>query len=160
MQETWVWSLGWENPLEESMATHSSILAWRIPMDREAHYSPCGHRVRHDWATKHILEWEEAEIPQLRHRDKESIFITAYAWANPQAQLSNGNIAKHKPSRPDAGQHLRRQACPSAMIIFLAGIQLGRKSPKINGVRVEMLSPINYSSACCLAPKIHWHFPL
>ena len=36
MWETWVQSLGWENPLEEGMATHSSILAWRIPMDREA----------------------------------------------------------------------------------------------------------------------------
>ena len=34
MQETWVWSLGWEDPLEEDTATHSSILAWRIPMDR------------------------------------------------------------------------------------------------------------------------------
>ena len=36
MQEAWVWSLGWEDPLEKSMATHSSILAWRIPMDRGA----------------------------------------------------------------------------------------------------------------------------
>ena len=36
MQETWVQSLGWEDPLEEGTATHSSILAWRIPMDREA----------------------------------------------------------------------------------------------------------------------------
>ena len=36
MQETQVQSLGWENPLEEEMATHSSILAWRIPMDRGA----------------------------------------------------------------------------------------------------------------------------
>ena len=36
MQETWVLSLGWEDPLEEGMATRSSILAWRIPMDREA----------------------------------------------------------------------------------------------------------------------------
>ena len=36
MQETWVRSLGWEDPLEEGMATHSSILAWRIPMDRGA----------------------------------------------------------------------------------------------------------------------------
>ena len=34
--ETWVQSLGWETPLEESMAPHSSILAWRIPTDREA----------------------------------------------------------------------------------------------------------------------------
>ena len=36
MQETWVRSLGWEDPLEEGMATHSSILAWRISMNREA----------------------------------------------------------------------------------------------------------------------------
>ena len=36
MQETWVRSLGQEDPLEEGMATHSSILAWRIPMDRGA----------------------------------------------------------------------------------------------------------------------------
>ena len=36
MRETWVRFLGWEDPLEESMATHSSILAWRIPMDRGA----------------------------------------------------------------------------------------------------------------------------
>ena len=36
MRETWVRSLGQEDPLEEGMATHSSILAWRIPMDRGA----------------------------------------------------------------------------------------------------------------------------
>ena len=36
MQETSVQSLGWEDPLEEDMSTHCSILAWRIPMDRGA----------------------------------------------------------------------------------------------------------------------------
>ena len=36
IRETWVQSLGWEDPLEEGMATHSSILAWRIPTDRGA----------------------------------------------------------------------------------------------------------------------------
>ena len=35
MRETWVRSLGWEDPLEEGMATHSSILAWRIPWTEE-----------------------------------------------------------------------------------------------------------------------------
>ena len=35
MQETWVWSLGWEEPLEKGMATHSSLLAWRIPWTEE-----------------------------------------------------------------------------------------------------------------------------
>ena len=35
MQETWVQSLVWEDPLEKGMATHSSILAWRIPWAKE-----------------------------------------------------------------------------------------------------------------------------
>ena len=35
MQETWVRSLDWEDPLEEGMATHSSVLAWRIPWTEE-----------------------------------------------------------------------------------------------------------------------------
>ena len=35
MWETWVQSLGWEDPLEEDVATHSSILAWRIPWSEE-----------------------------------------------------------------------------------------------------------------------------
>ena len=41
MQETWVQSSGWEEPLEKGMTTHSSILAWRIPMDRGAWW---GHK--------------------------------------------------------------------------------------------------------------------
>ena len=35
VQETWVWSLGWDNPLEKELATHSRILAWRIPWTEE-----------------------------------------------------------------------------------------------------------------------------
>ena len=48
MCETWVWSLGWEDPLEKGKATHSSILAWRIPWTV---YSMGSQRVIHDWMT-------------------------------------------------------------------------------------------------------------
>ena len=45
MQETQVWYLGWEDTLEKEMATHSSILAWRIPWTGEPMgYSPWGHK--------------------------------------------------------------------------------------------------------------------
>ena len=49
MWETWARSHGWEDPLEEGIATHSSILAWRIPMDRKAGrlQSTGSQRVRH-----------------------------------------------------------------------------------------------------------------
>ena len=55
MQETWVWSLGQEEPLEEETATHSSILTWRIPWNEE----PGGlqsmglQRVGYDLVTNH-----------------------------------------------------------------------------------------------------------
>ena len=50
MQETWVQSLGWEDPLEEGLATHSRILAWRIPWTDEPGrlQSMESQRVRHD----------------------------------------------------------------------------------------------------------------
>jgi len=53
MLETQVWSLDWEDPLENGMATHSSILAWRIPWTEEPGglQSMGSQRVRHDWAT-------------------------------------------------------------------------------------------------------------
>ena len=48
MQETWVRSLGQEDLLEEGMATHSSVLAWRIPMDRGA-WGAIDHGVAKSW---------------------------------------------------------------------------------------------------------------
>ena len=45
MQETWVQPLSWKDPLEKGMATHSSILAWRIHGQRSlVGYSPQGHK--------------------------------------------------------------------------------------------------------------------
>ena len=48
MQETQVQSLGGEDPLEKEMATHCSILTWRIPMDRGA-WQAEGHEVAKSW---------------------------------------------------------------------------------------------------------------
>ena len=53
MCETCVWSPGWKDPLEKEMATHSSILAWKIPWTEEPGrlQSMGSQRVRHNWAT-------------------------------------------------------------------------------------------------------------
>ena len=48
VQQTWVWSLGWEVPLEKGKATYSIILAWRIPLTV---WFMGSQRVGHDWAT-------------------------------------------------------------------------------------------------------------
>ena len=51
--EIWVWSLGWENPLEEGLATQSSIFAWRIPMNRGAWWATV-HGVAKSWKWLYI----------------------------------------------------------------------------------------------------------
>ena len=58
MQEIWVRFLGWEDPPEKGMATHSSILAWIIPCTEEpGRLQSMGlQRVRHDGVTKHAQE--------------------------------------------------------------------------------------------------------
>ena len=48
MRETWVQSLGWEDPLEKEMATHSSTLAWKIPWTKEPEESIGSQRVGHN----------------------------------------------------------------------------------------------------------------
>ena len=54
MQEMWVLSLGWEDPLEKELATHSNILAWGIPWTEEPSelQSMGSRKVGHDLATK------------------------------------------------------------------------------------------------------------
>ena len=61
MRETWVWSLDWEDPLEEGMATHSSILAWRIPMDRGA-WQGTVHGVAESDMTEQLSIYKEADF--------------------------------------------------------------------------------------------------
>ena len=64
VQETWVQSLGWEESLEEVMATHSSILAWRIPWTEEPRglQSMGSQRVRHNGEDNtHCPWWSSGE---------------------------------------------------------------------------------------------------
>ena len=67
--ETQVWSLGREDPLEEGMATHSSILAWRIPWTEEpGRLWPISQRVGYNWSNlacthTHVLKHPELPLP-------------------------------------------------------------------------------------------------
>ena len=90
MRETWVQSLGWEDSLEEGMATHSSILAWRIPWaekpDRSqnqtllsstrarvhthtpTHTHPHTHTHTHTWGQQEAAEGSRLQVPLLAPR--------------------------------------------------------------------------------------------
>ena len=91
MQETQVWSLGREDPLEKEMATNSSSLAWRIPWREEPGrlQSMGSQRVRHDWATSltHSLTGNVCYV--LSHFSRVWLFITPWA-VTCQAPLSMG----------------------------------------------------------------------
>ena len=61
-QEPQAWSLGWEDPLEEEMETHSSIIAWKIPWTRSlVGYTPRGHKESDttEWLHFHFLFQEK-----------------------------------------------------------------------------------------------------
>ena len=60
VQEMQVQSLGWEDPLEMEMATHSSIFDWKIPWTEEpGRLQFRGSQIVHDWVTEYILFLEE-----------------------------------------------------------------------------------------------------
>ena len=74
----WVQSLGQEDPLEKEMATHFSILAWRIPMDRGAW-----------WATVHGVTRSQAQVSGSHtHTDGAAQPTTKGSWAAPTAQAA------------------------------------------------------------------------
>ena len=78
MQETWVQSLGQKDSLEKEMASHSSILAWRIPRTEEPGglQSMGSQRVKHDWVTKHgCSHTQGAKIPHATRPKKKKKIV-------------------------------------------------------------------------------------
>ena len=84
MRETWVRSLGREDPLEKEMAIHSSTIAWKIPWTEELGRlkSMGSQRVWHDWATSHShrkLSKQNIVIQQMNNM-LQSKTVTATKW--------------------------------------------------------------------------------
>ena len=98
MRETWVRSLGWEDPLENGMAAHSSILAWRIPQTEEpVSYSPWGHseldtteRLTHTHAVTRAL-WVlligasqvALVVKNLPANARDQMWVPSLSWEDP-----------------------------------------------------------------------------
>ena len=129
LQEKQVWPLGWKDRLEEGMATHSSILAWRIPWTEEPGGLLCettgSQRVRHDWSNLARVHFTlccgEGPSFSLIHWSlnhwcgfREPYFLTAYnALCPPLFWPSNWSRTGHWEPLPAAAPSL----CP---IIFIA----------------------------------------
>ena len=94
MQETWVQSLSQEDPLEKGMATHSSILAWRIPwIEYVGRLKSMGlHRVGHDWS-----HWACSTHSHIEGRPCED----TGGWQPPTSL--GGGLEQILPSQPSEG---------------------------------------------------------
>ena len=88
-QEICVRFLGWEDPLERAIATHSSILAWKIPWTEEpgAGYSPWGHKETNTTERLHFCIWGE---------------VGAKAWPGPQGDVGRSRVRAVRPTLPPA----------------------------------------------------------
>ena len=100
IQEIWVQSLCWEDPLEEEMPTHFSMLAWRIPWTEEPDrlQSMGSQRVRHDWATSLSPDPSAGRC-----------YTFAQSGRSNSPWKSGSNWAKGKPGMPILSQ----TACPT-----------------------------------------------
>ena len=112
MQETWVWSLDWEDSLEEGMATHPSVLAWRIRMDRRAcGLQSMGHKESEAtkyntayfnnnkenfinnffWICKRQEGIGQTSLPKIGETGRQMWWITAYQSTDSQAETTLGS---------------------------------------------------------------------
>ena len=93
IQKTWVRSRSWEDPVEEEMATHSSILAWYIPWTESLEsYSPWGHKgVRHNLATKQ--QWQNIH---MKSSSEIKIYVCIYVYINTHKIIQMNTLKKHQ----------------------------------------------------------------
>ena len=130
MQETWVQSWGWEDPLEKGMATPSSVPAWRIPWTEEPGglQSTGSQRLRHNWATEHTKRWLESTHVEntewnlanfevyihLCHRKGAPTERSSWAWHTTHTKLFMKVHCKDKRNNSDTDQGTTgRQLAPS-----------------------------------------------
>ena len=109
MGETWVQSLGWEDPLEKDMATHSSILAWRLPWTEEpGGYNPLGRKESDmpEWLSPAQLSkiivtvLKDSASDPLMMKVCNRVVQIGENRSSQRPQISLGERAKKEPWRP------------------------------------------------------------
>ena len=86
-QEMWIWSLGWEDPLEEEMATHSSILAWKIPWTEEPSKLQSLRSNMTEWMSTYcmLICCSSSSSPETAPPVKENIKFKLRTWMSAQS---------------------------------------------------------------------------
>ena len=117
MQEAQVGSLSWEDLLEKEMATHSSVLAWEIPLTEEPDglQSVGSQRVRHDWATElnYLYQTVRMQAPRSLGICLTNIFSFLSAMATPHSPRFPHPSAPFPPAAPPSGEDLHHASALS-----------------------------------------------
>ena len=122
VQETWVQSLGWEDPLEKEMATHSSTFAWKIPWtEKPGRLQSMGLlRVRHDWATALSLSYLYHRKTKINksYSAMESTFWALKDWFPPLydplliSVMDTVRVNRHVSHSPAARELAKQETSP------------------------------------------------
>ena len=142
MRETWAPSLGLEDPLEEGMATHSSILARRVPWTEEPGglQSMGSQRVGHDWPRKHRAHTRVTEPNRFPRR-------CILCWS-PSCPLPSG--PQHPPPTNTSSSHpVPRLSEPPGVIPASPGPGVSRLSLSSWPHRREGPVPLGTQAGCC-----------
>ena len=123
MQETQVQSLGWEDPLEKEMATHSSILAWRIPRTEESEWATI-HQVAKSWTRLSDSTSLHFTYITLKYNLLPTLWLSFSLWVK---TLSRSRQLVYKLAPWDTGLHVSfpvEKDCEPALNMFLVPVYL------------------------------------
>ena len=137
-QESWVLSLGWEDPLEEGMATHSNILAWRIPVDRGAWRATAHGVARVGHETEPLSTSTENTRPEC--------YEGGLALSCCSQRLEEGS---HRPSP-------RMGPCMGGSDTAILRLFLSRRSSRSAASQGLGASLANYVVTTCECPALIW----
>ena len=162
MQETRIWSLDQEDPLEKEMATHSSILAWRIPWTEKSGglHSMGSQWVGHDWASKTTTTY--LAVPGLSQGMK--IFHLCFQHVSDQGSDPGSLcwqyvvLAAGPPGKFPASTFDSCESCCSER-----GVQISGQVPAFSSfgcLSRNRIAGSHGNSLCNLWRKFLWNFPL
>ena len=154
MWKTWVWwSLGWEDPLEKGMVTHSSILAWRIPWTEYFWVSLVAQLVKNLPAMQETPVWLlVGKIPRRRNKLPTSVFLGFPGGSDSKESACN---VRNLGSIPGLGRSLEKGMQPTPVSCLENSMDRGAWGATVYGV-TKSQTRLSTHAWCWERPNTFW----